>query len=173
MKKIFALLVVSLSALTASAQTEKRPDDCSTRWHQNYIQAFSDTLDIDGWKCFREDKNKVSEGRYLRRTGSNHSDGVYVWYFDDDLYGNWIFRRGLFDSEFRAIFMNRNWDVRNVSYPGWDAFLCFEARSVRKASYQTLRYCSARRLLDQNGPTEFYDREMVENIFENGGTFQH
>jgi len=114
----------------------------------------------------------MSEGRYAERTGNLRYGDIAVWYFDRELYGNWIFKSTGYDSEFRARFLGRNWEVKNVSYRGWQRYLCFEARSLRRGSSQTIRYCNARTPLGANGEVAAYDRTIVENIMANGGLYK-
>lgn len=144
---------------------------CDSRWHQNYIRGLGAALDPDEWQCFREDLDDLGHGRYAKRTGRHVSGDIVAWYYDAELYGGYFWKRGVWNREFTASFLGRVWDVNHRDINN-DAFLCFEAQSIRRGSHQVLTYCSARPSLSGNGTIEAYDRAIVENIMRNRGLYK-
>lgn len=153
------------------AHAHDHGEDCSSRWHQNYIRGLSSALDLDEWQCFREDLDDLGSGRYAKRTGRNVSGDIIAWYYDAELYGGgYYWKRGVWEPEFNASFLGRVWDINHRDINN-DAFLCFEAQSIRRGSHQVLTYCSARTPFGRSGAIKAYDRAIVENIMRNRGVY--
>ena len=146
------------------------PNDCSDRWHRKWIQDFSG-LPRDSWECYRVDRDQMSEGRYSDRWGLGGNGRIEVYYEDQEIYGNWVWDRRIisgFQTEFRASFFGRNWQVQQWDSDHYPNHACFNAVSVRRNSALRIIYCNDDIEADDRYSRP-YDRRKVEFLMRNNG----
>ena len=171
MRVVAGFVVVFILGTLVPAYADDHGESCSSRWHQSYIQGLTAALDPNDWKCHREEVNDLGHGRYAKRTGVNTSGPIGAWYYDAELYGGYFWKRGVWDKEFTASFWGRVWDVNHRDIDN-NAFRCFEAQSIRRASYRVVTYCSTEPPFAGSGENQAYDQTSVENIMRNGGLYK-
>ena len=164
-------LIVIVAVVTLASNSFAQQNDCSDRWHREWIQNFN-AIPRDSWECYRIDRDNMTEGRYAERWGLGGNGNIEVYYNDAELYANWVWYRNnwgaYFDTEFRASFWGRNWQVQNYESEYYPDHSCFNAVSYRGNSRREIIYCN----IDVEANDRYsrpYDARKVQFLMRKNG----